>query len=34
MGIFSTGTEKKRFTGFSGVDRGTKKGKGTRIGLI
>jgi hypothetical protein len=34
MGVFSTGTEKKDISGFSGIDRRTKEGKGTLIGLI
>ena len=34
MGLFSTGTEKRRLSGSSGIDRSTKEGKGTRIGLI
>jgi hypothetical protein len=34
ISVFSTGTEMKVVSGFSGIDRRTKKGKGTRIGLI
>lgn len=34
LGVFSTGTEKKDISGFSGIDRITNEGKGARIGLI
>jgi hypothetical protein len=33
-GVFSTGTENRELSGFSGIDRSTKKGKGARIGRI
>ena len=32
--LFSTGTEKGGFTGFSGIGRDIGKGKGARIGLV
>jgi hypothetical protein len=34
IGVFSTGTENKELSGFSGIDRDTGKGKGARIGYI
>ncbi len=34
MGVFSTGTEKRGLSGFSGIGRRTGRGKGARIGLI
>jgi len=34
MGIFSTGTEMKRFTGFSGIERDSEKGEKASKRLI
>jgi len=33
-GLFSTGTEKEDFAGFSGIGLDSRRGKGARIGLI
>ena len=34
MGLFSTGTENKDLSGFSGIDLHTREGKGALIGRI
>jgi hypothetical protein len=34
VGVFSTGTQKKGYAGFSGIGSATKMGKWARIGLI
>jgi hypothetical protein len=33
-GVFSTGNKRRQFTGFSGIDRMIKNGKGARTGVI